>query len=294
MPIIEWPTIGLAAVIYGGWLAATYFQSQLPVWLLAPMGAWLVAWHSSLQHELLHGHPTPWRGVNRALGFAPLAFWLPYDVYHSTHLAHHKDDALTDPRQDPESRYWTCEDWSRLGPLARFAVRAQSTLVGRLALGPIWVPMGLFIGELRAARSHPRRSVEVWFPHLLACTVTFFWIVAVCRMSIWLYLFAIVYPANALSLLRSFAEHRVANKIAERTAIVENARLLGALFLFNNLHVVHHDHPALPWYRIPGWYRDHRVLILQKNGGLVYNGYFEVARRYAFMWRRDPIHPFSP
>lgn len=291
MPVIEWPTIVLAAVIYCGWLGVTYFHTDLPIWLVAPVSAWLVAWHSSLQHELLHGHPTPWQGVNRALGFVPLSLWLPYDVYRASHLAHHKDDALTDPRQDPESRYWTSSEWSRLGSFARFGVRLHSTLLGRLALGPLWAPMSFFIGEYSVARANAQHSIEVWIPHVIACAAVLFWIVGVCHMSICFYLFAIIYPAISLSLLRSYAEHRVAERSAERTAIVENAKLLGLLFLFNNLHVVHHDQPALPWYLIPGWYRAHRGLVIEKNGGLVYNGYLDVVRRYAFAWRHDPIYP---
>ena len=41
---IEWPTLVLAAVIYGLWFAATYFHRHLPLWALAPIGAWTVAW----------------------------------------------------------------------------------------------------------------------------------------------------------------------------------------------------------------------------------------------------------
>ena len=34
-----------------------------------------------------------------------------------------------------------------------------------------------------------------------------------------------------------------AERVAERTAIVENAPVLGVLFLFNNLHAAHHAEP---------------------------------------------------
>lgn len=159
MQTIEWPTITLAAFIYGGWLAVTYFHSNLPIWLVAPLGAWLVAWHSSLQHELLHGHPTPWQGVNRAIGLIPLSLWLPYDVYSASHLAHHQDETLTNPQYDPESYYWRQKEWSELGPLARFVVRLQTTLMGRLTLGPAWATASLFIRELKAARANPRSSI---------------------------------------------------------------------------------------------------------------------------------------
>ena len=81
-------------------------------------------------------------------------------------------------------------------------------------------------------------------------------------------------------LVRSFAEHRAESDVEERTAIVENAPVMGLLYLYNNLHVVHHDRPTLPWYEIPGWYRANRDRLVQENGGLVYRGYLDIARRY--------------
>jgi fatty acid desaturase len=74
---IELPTIGLAAFIYGGWAGLTFFHAHLPIAVVALLGAWLIAWHSSLQHELLHGHPTRWPRVNHGIGFVPLSLWLP-------------------------------------------------------------------------------------------------------------------------------------------------------------------------------------------------------------------------
>jgi fatty acid desaturase len=291
---IEWPTITLAAFIYGGWLAVTYFHTNLPIWLVAPLGAWLVAWHSSLQHELLHGHPTPWQGVNRAIGLIPLSLWLPYDVYRASHLEHHREETLTNPKHDPESYYWRQKEWSELGPLARFVVRLQTTLMGRLTLGPAWATVSLFIRELKAARANPRSSIVAWRTHFIGCVTVLIWVVGICQMSLWLYLFGILYPAISLSLLRSFAEHCASDTSAGRTAIVENARILGPLFLFNNLHVVHHDHPALPWYLIPAWYREHREFVLQKDNGIVYDSYLDVARRFLFSPHHDPIHPVTP
>ena len=32
-------------------------------------------------------------------------------------------------------------------------------------------------------------------------------------------------------------------------AIVEGSWILGPLFLFNNLHALHHEDPAMPWYQ---------------------------------------------
>ena len=55
---IEGPTILLAVLIYGAWGLVTWWHAALPTWLLVCAGGWLVAWHGSLQHETIHGHPT--------------------------------------------------------------------------------------------------------------------------------------------------------------------------------------------------------------------------------------------
>src|SRR5688500_11032745 len=48
----EGPTWALAVVIYGGWGLLTWCYSVLSWWLVLPLGAWLIAWQMSLQHEL--------------------------------------------------------------------------------------------------------------------------------------------------------------------------------------------------------------------------------------------------
>lgn len=76
---VEWPTIALAAIIYSFWGLLTYFHAALPLWFWIPLGAWTVAWHASLQHEIIHGHPTANRTLNRWIGCWPLLMWLPYE-----------------------------------------------------------------------------------------------------------------------------------------------------------------------------------------------------------------------
>ena len=64
-PSVEWPTVVLAAFIYTGWGLLTFFHAVIPLWLLLPLGAWFVAWQTSLQHEIIHGHPTRNRTTER-------------------------------------------------------------------------------------------------------------------------------------------------------------------------------------------------------------------------------------
>jgi len=288
---VEWPTAALAAFIYALWLSATYFWRDLPWPALAALGGVAVAWHMSLQHEIIHNHPTRSRRVNRALGSWPLALWLPYEIYRVTHLQHHNDLRLTDPLEDPESYYYTAEQWRVLGPLGRWLSRAQSTLLGRLILGPAWAMARFWGGEIAALSRGHFRHAPILVRHLIQTVLVLTWVIGVCRMPFWLYFWGFAYTGTALALVRSFAEHRADNEVERRTAIVEQSWFFGPLFLFNNLHVVHHLRAGLPWYEIPRWYRMNREAVIARNGGLVYRTYFEVARRYLFKPHDAAVHP---
>ncbi|MBS7542753.1 fatty acid desaturase [Ancylobacter oerskovii] len=290
---VEWPTLLLAVTIYGGWAALTFFHASLPLWLLVPGGAWVIAWQSSLQHEIIHGHPTRWRVVNRLLGSIPLSLWLPYPRYRMLHLCHHRDERLTDPLDDPESYYWTDEDWARLGVVGRWMVKAQTRLVGRLLIGPFWSVGRFLFAEARAIRAGDRLLLRIWLHHLAGCAGILLWLVLVCDFNPLAYVVLFLYPGTALSMIRSFAEHKAESEVSRRSAIVENSPVLGLLFLNNNLHAVHHKHPTLPWYRLPDHYRAHRDMFLDGNGGLLYRGYGDVFRRFLLRPHDQPEHPLG-
>ncbi len=290
---VEWPTVALAGAIHGGWAALTLAFTALPLVLSAPAAAWLIAWHSSLQHEIIHGHPTRSRRLNRALGSAPLSLWLPFERYRVSHLLHHNDERLTDPLDDPESCYWTPEDWARLGRTGRLLVRAQSRLAGRLIIGPAWSMLRFWRQEAALVAAGDAMARRAWLRHLAACGAVLAWVWGVCGITPWVYLAAFVYPGTALLMLRSFAEHRAEVAVARRTAVVEGPPLLALLFLNNNLHAAHHAQPTIPWYRLPDWYRAHRATLIEGNGGLVYRGYGALLRRFLLAPHDRSDHPLG-
>lgn len=288
---VEWPSVALCAGLYGAFLALTWWHASLPAPLLAIALAVTLTLQSSMQHEFIHGHPTRWRRLNRALAAVPLSLWLPFESYRRTHLVHHRDESLTDPFDDPESYYWSAEAWARLGPLGRGLVRFQTTLAGRLVLGPAWVVSRYLLREGVAVARGERGARRVWAGHAILAALVAAWIFGICGLGPGFYLFAVVYPSASLLLLRSFAEHRAAEGVEERTAIVENAPVLGFLFLYNNLHAAHHERPLVPWYALPRLYRAERDRLVAANRGLVYDGYFDVARRFLFVPHDIAVHP---
>ena len=287
---LEWPSLVLCGFIYGSFAAVTFCWDAMPAWVFVTLTALLVTWHSSMQHEFIHGHPTPWPKVNRMLGAVPLTLWLPFESYRVSHLLHHRDDRLTDPLDDPESYYWTPEQWRALGAPGRLIVRAHSTLAGRLLLGPSWNISRYLEGEMRAIRGGDRLRRRIWTKHALVCAGIAVWVFGICHVSPLLYGLA-VYAGTSMLLLRSFAEHRAHEGVFERTAIVENSWFFGPLFLFNNLHAAHHERPCVPWYELPRWYRDNRQRLVLDNGGLIYDGYGEVVRRFLFCPHDQLLHP---
>jgi fatty acid desaturase len=290
---VEWPTLSLVLGVYAAWIALVWFHNTLP------LPAWLVAavltgalW-GSVQHELIHGHPTRNQRLNAALGTPPIWLWLPFARYRQSHLAHHRDERLTDPLDDPESRYWTAEGWRDLGPIGRALVGAQATLAGRLLIGPFWVLWEFGRAEVRGLLAGRAEAWRVWAWHALWVALLLGFAIGLAGMPVWQYLVSFAWGGTALALIRSFAEHRAEAVVARRTAVVENSPLFGFLFLNNNLHAAHHRWPGVAWYRLPALYRRHRAELLSANGGLVYDGYGEMFRRFLLRRHDQPVHPLG-
>jgi fatty acid desaturase len=276
--------VAVAVATYGGWIALTLFHRVLPWPVIAAAGGWLVAWHGSLQHETIHGHPTRSLRLNTVIGFVPLSLWLPYAIYRRSHIAHHGSAWITHPARDPESRYVTGER-----RVQRWAAVMQATLVGRLVFGPLVCIASFFAVEARRLKTEPRLVMHDWVPHLAAVILVGTWLEAT-GFGIARYSLLAVYPGTALTLLRSFAEHRADIDAPGKAATVERGGLLGVLFLNNHLHAAHHDRPGLSWYRLPAHHRRHR-LRLAGAGGRSYRGYGEIVRRFALRPHDAVIHP---
>jgi fatty acid desaturase len=293
-PILDLPTLGLAAGVYLAFGLLTWFNNALPWWLVVPLGGYIVALHGSLQHEAVHGYPFPKnRWLTAGVVFPSLWLWLPFTYYREIHLAHHRDEALTCPLTDPESYYVTPTKWATMGWFHRQLRRWLTTLSGRLILGPpytIWrAGCRLLDAVLRGDKPH----LAQWLEHVPAVALVLVWVMGVCRIPLWEYLLLYVYPGLSLTLLRSFAEHRAAITVSERIATLETNSVMGLLFANNNLHMLHHVEPATVWHHRPARYRARKAELDAANGGYVIHGYGELFRKYLFRSKEQPVHPFA-
>ncbi|WP_371056285.1 fatty acid desaturase [Rhodosalinus sp. K401] len=290
---VEWPTLALLVGAYGVWALGTTWAAAF--WL--PHGIVLVALsgalHSSLSHEVLHGHPFRNPLLNAALVFPALTLVVPYLRFKDTHLAHHNDAIITDPYDDPESNYRDPRVWARLPAWQKRLLAFNNTLAGRLLVGPAIGQWAFMAADWRAIRAGDRRVLAGWLLHVPAVALVVFWMGAVAAMPWWAYLFS-VYGALSILKIRTFLEHQAHEKPRARTVIVEDRGPLSLLFLNNNLHVVHHMHPRVPWYRLPAVYAANRAHYLARNDSYRYASYGEVFARY-FRRAKDPVpHPLWP
>jgi fatty acid desaturase len=282
----EWPTLIVILLVYTVLVTLIWFHASLPWWVILPVGAYFATLHTSLQHEVLHGHPTSSKFLNETLIFLTPTMWLPFQRYKETHLTHHNNAHLTDPERDPESYYLLPEHWGQMHGLKQVLFRINNTLGGRMLIGPAVGIIRFWSAELSDVFKGDKKKAKAWAIFAVSCLCVLGF-VAWCGMPVWQYLLLIAYPGISLALVRSFCEHQASENVEHRTIIVECSPFWSLLFLNNNLHVPHHERPNLAWYKLPSYYRAEREnLIAQNNGYLM--SYAEMFQRY-FLTAKEPI-----
>ena len=287
----EWRTWLLVPAVYAAWLLAAVACRTLGPACGTLLLILATCWFTSLQHELIHGRPSRSRQVNRLMGLAPLAVWYPYELYLRSHLAHHRDELLTEPGIDPESNYIDEAAWRQLHRFVRPMWVAQRTVLGRFMLGPAMVIVPTWLDIVRRPLRGDFSQSRSWTLHL-ALTGAMLVVLDRCAgIGPLRYLLTICYPALGLAMLRSFYEHRPAQDAAHRVVINEAGLFWRILYLNNNYHAVHHERPDLPWHLLRRFYLEHRAEVLGRNGGFMIPGYLCLVRRFAMTPVDSPIHP---
>ncbi|HFT0376741.1 TPA: fatty acid desaturase [Enterobacter mori] len=286
----ELPTWLLIIAIYTGWFTTLAYWHTLGLLPATVLLIWFTAWYMSLQHELIHGHPTRFPRLNQLFGTLPLAVWYPYGLYRDSHLAHHHNDRLTVPVDDPESYYFTEQTWARFTPWQKRIIHARNTFLGRLLLAPLLDIVQTLGSAVAAFRQLRLRAMLMWLVHgaLLAGLVV--WMRHVGFSPVW-FVLAVSYPALALTKVRSFLEHRAADDPLARSVINEAGIFWQVLFLNLNYHSVHHDLPGVPWYGLKALYQQNRAAYQQRNHGFVVKGYGQWLRQFWDKAVDVTVHP---
>lgn len=287
---LEVPTLALIASDYAVLVSLVWFHASLPWWVILPVGAYFGCLHSSLQHEVLHGHPTRSRIVNELLVFIAPLCWLPYPRYRDLHLAHHNDANLTCPVRDPESYYLLPDDWAKMPGLKRLLFQFNNTLFGRMLIGPAVSIIQFWTDEIGQMLRGRRDIIKCWSAFFVSNLLVVGFVLWA-GMPLWQYVLLIAYPGISLALVRSYCEHQAAEQIGHRTIIVEASPFWSLLFLNNNLHIAHHERPQIAWYKLPDYYRAEKAKLLAQNGNYVMQGYGEIFRRFFFHAKEQVPHP---
>jgi fatty acid desaturase len=181
----------------------------------------------------------------------------------------------------------------RLALPVKALLRFNNTLFGRMLIGPAISTWALVKGDIAAMRKGDRRVWLAWGLHAVGLAMLWVWLEWVGAMPGWAYVLA-AYLGWSLLKIRTYLEHRAHEAARARTVVIESRGPLSLLFLNNNFHVVHHMHPAVPWYKLPGLYFGNREHYLRRNESYRYASYVEIFREFLFR-AKDPVpHPVWP
>lgn len=288
----EWRTLLLIIIGYIVWTVAVFAPIGAPEWLRILLIVPAITFHSSLQHECMHGHPFRRQGLNDALVWPPIGIFVPYLRFKSTHLKHHFNENITDPYDDPESWYLDTEVWRRKPPAMKRIFMLNNTLVGRVLLGPMVGMVGFLAWEWSQLRGGKSKVAVEWAVHVVVAGTLLALIARFGQVGVGTYV-ACAYAGMGILMVRTFLEHQAHERAGSRSVIIEDRGPLALLFLNNNLHSVHHAYPSLAWYRLPGFFRQNRDRFLRMNGGYRFATYGSVFRLFAFRTKEPVEYPLE-
>ena len=284
----EWRTLLVVAAVYGLTVLTVVRYEVLTPWLAIPMLAVLGAWHLSMQHEVLHGHPFKNQFLNDALGGIPVTLWIPYLAVKKDHHEHHLSD-LTNPALDNESYYVSQEQWDKAGRIRRAAWTANRTILFRMFVWTIVSTITYVLSVLkRAVRNEKSDRLAVTL-HIIGVAFVVY-LVSLSSMPLWQFALGTVYGGRILNAIRPFPEHKYQSGVETRTAMIMAGRFMSLLMLNNNLHVAHHEEPGVPWYRYDNLMQRVNAVERARDAGVLYEGgYAEIFRRFSFTPVDSPV-----
>jgi fatty acid desaturase len=284
----EWRTLAVIVAVYGLTVLTVLRYDVLTVWLAVPLLAVLGAWHLSMQHEVLHGHPFKNQFINDAIGGIPVTLWIPYLAFKKDHHEHHLSD-LTNPALDNESYYVTQQQWDKAGKIRRAAWTANRTILFRMFVWTIVSTITYVLSVVnRAIRGEKGDRLAITL-HIVG-VVFVVYLVSLSSMPFWQFALGTLYGGRILNAIRPFPEHKYQSGVETRTAMIMAGPFMSLLMLNNNLHIAHHEEPWVPWYHVNSLARKVNAVERAREAGVLYEGgYAEVFRKFSFTPVDSPV-----
>lgn len=262
-PTVAWPTLALAVVLPAAhwsviWLGLT---RVLPLPLCATILSVTGYMHYTLVHESIHGNLVPGhaklRRLNDVVGWVgALGLWFNWPVMMRGHALHH---AHTNTEQDPD-------------------IEVKGTFLRLIGTWPAFMfvmlipPVLLRFVVPRADRKLRAilRGNEIWQASAVSALVLGLLSVAIAagRFGDWLWLIFIPRSLAALALRIFFSW--LPHYPFDRTERYLNTRISlwtggTVLMLQQNLHLMHHLWPSVPFYNYARLYRCMRATLIAKG-----------------------------
>jgi fatty acid desaturase len=287
---VEWPTLLVIALCYAAWVSCVVWVAAVSPLIAAIALPFILSLHSSLQHEAIHGHPTRWKALNAVMVFLPLGLAIPYCRFRDTHLAHHIDERLTDPYDDPETNFMDPKVWDISPSWLKRILNFNNTLMGRMLVGPGLAVVHMLQADIASIKAGSRVILVGWMLHCVLATLVIGFVVTLGSIPIWTYAICAYFGLSLLK-VRTYLEHRAHDKSGSRSVVVEDRGIFSFLFLNNNFHCVHHKHPGVAWYNLPAKYFANRERFLAGNDGYSYPSYRHIFIAHFFKAKDQVPHP---
>ncbi|MCA9616887.1 MAG: fatty acid desaturase [Myxococcales bacterium] len=260
---VAWPTIALAAFVVAGHVGSWWvsLHALAPTWAVVGAATLLAYLAFTVMHEAAHGNVhgsrAPWRLLNELSGWTSGALLVaPFPAFRVLHLLHHSH--TNHPAKDPD--YWV-------------AGRGLGVALRCFTILPHYYG-GFLFGTPSKTQAASRARVKV------ITTMVFFAALAA-GLSLAGFgrqvLFVWMLPAWLASGLLAFLfdwlphhPHDVQERFRDTRAIAVPG--LGLPTLGQNLHLVHHLYPRVPFYRYHRVFAELRTELEAKGAPIVAPG----------------------
>ncbi|MEO1084621.1 MAG: fatty acid desaturase, partial [Acidobacteriota bacterium] len=255
---IAWPTLLMAVVVLAGWVGVAALAWRGAIGLGAAFCLQTVLAYLAFTplHEASHGNiagrERRLKGLERTLGWlSGVPLLVPFPAFRKLHLDHHGH--TNDHEQDPD--FWVAGDsrWAVLGRCLTILPHYYWRIVAGAVRSPSTrdsASIGALLGYAALAAAFTAAGHGAWV------------------LATW------VGPALLAAALLAFAFDWLPHHPHSERSRYRNSRILlypglGLLLASQNLHLIHHLYPRIPFYRYAPFFREVRTTLESKGAPIV-------------------------